>query len=173
MSPPRCASAKPKPPGCATCLSRLRRERRLAQSRPGRRRSDLLEEADLLRPGAPDWPAARSPPSATASCASPPGSPAPHDRPDHASTPHADGPLRSAKPSTGCAPRSPDCRPTSRQPAQPEAAGKPQPGRPRTPTRPDPRTSPNTITKADSEVAVKKRASRCGSAVLVRSSTCA
>ena len=66
---------------------------------------------------APSWPAARSPRSATASCTSPPGSPAPAARPGSGSTRPGAGPPRSPKASTDYAPRSPDHpRPASHDP---------------------------------------------------------
>ena len=72
-------------------------------------------------PTPPRWPAARSPRSATASCTSPPGSPAAPGRSGCASTRPGAGPPTSPKASTDSAPRSPDHpRPRSPEPQHPE-----------------------------------------------------
>jgi hypothetical protein len=103
-------SAKPKPAGCVTCPAAAG-----TRTRPG---SKSCSPPSIWSPGPrrsasptpPNSPAARSPPSATGSCTSPPGSPARLDRPDSASTTPGAGRAGSPPPSTASGPRSPDTR---------------------------------------------------------------
>ena len=116
-------------------LSPGRGERRLAGNHPGRNRSGGLDQTDRLHRPAAIWPAARSTPSATGSCTSPPASPAAPAKSGYASTPPGAGPPRSPKAGNDFGPPSPEQQThPSNRPEDPTGPGKPAPERHR-PTR--------------------------------------
>ena len=120
-------------------LPGLQRERRLARGRADRGRPGRLDQADRLRRAFPNWPAARSPRSATGSCTSPPDSPTAPAACTCASTKPGAGRPTSPKASTDSVPRSPDQpgpRPTDQDPRRTATRRES-----RTPS--DPRTSPS------------------------------
>jgi hypothetical protein len=104
--------------------------RGMAGNHPGGNRFSVLGQTDRVRRRPRPWPPARSTPSATGSCTSPPASPEAPDKSGYGSTPPGAGATAYPKDGNACAPPSPEhsptIPPTRKTPAGP---GKPATGR--------------------------------------------
>ena len=107
-------------------LPPVRRQRGLAGNHPGRNRSGGLDQTIGFKTNR-IWPRARSTPSATESCTSPPASPAAPDRSGCGSTPPGDGPPPSPKDGNDYGPPSPDTQFTVHSTRGPTGPGNARP----------------------------------------------